>query len=293
MSRRFAIVDVFARQKYAGNQLGVVTDAADLDTGEMQAIAAEIDYSETTFVTGEPAGDGWPVRIFTPTEEVPFAGHPTLGTAAVIRDQLADGQPDSVTLDLQVGQIPVDVRERDGRETLWMDQNDPEFGDQFAPEAVADVLGLDPSQIDSANPVQAVSTGLPAIVVPLVDREALEAIDLDRRAYDDLVANRDEKLVHAFCADPREADHDIAARMFAPYYGVPEAPATGSATGGLAAYLPRHEYFGSSAVEAQVEQGYEMGRPSVLYLEADRTDGGTIDVEVGGSVVPVARGELL
>ena len=293
MSRRFAIVDVFARQKYAGNQLGVVTEAADLDTGEMQAIAAEIDYSETTFVTGEPAGAGWPVRIFTPTEEVPFAGHPTLGTAAVIRDQLADGRPASVTLDLDVGQIPVDVRERDGRETLWMEQNDPEFGDQIAPPELASVLGLDPSRIDTSYPVQAVSTGLPAIIVPLTDRGALEAIDLDRRAYDDFVGERDEKLVHAFCADPRAADHDIAARMFAPYYGVPEDPATGSANGCLAGYLSHHEYFGSSDVEAQVEQGYEMGRPSVLYLQADRTDAGAIDVRVGGSVVPVARGELL
>jgi trans-2,3-dihydro-3-hydroxyanthranilate isomerase len=293
MPRRFAIVDVFARQKYAGNQLGVVTDAADLAPEKMQAIAAEIDYSETTFVTGEPADGAWPVRIFTPTEEVPFAGHPTLGTAAVIRDQLADGQPDSVTLDLQVGQIPVDVRERDGRETLWMDQNDPEFGDQIAPEAAAGVLGLAPSQIDTTYPVQAVSTGLPAIIVPLTDRGALEAIDLDRRAYDDLVENRDEKLVHAFCADPREADHDVAARMFAPYYGVPEDPATGSANGCLAGYLSHYEYFESSTVDVRVEQGYEMGRPSVLYLEADRTDAGAIDVEVGGSVVPVARGELL
>ncbi|MEF8937282.1 MAG: PhzF family phenazine biosynthesis protein [Halovenus sp.] len=291
MSRRFAIVDVFARQKYAGNQLGVVTDATDLTTEEMQAIAAEIDYSETTFVTGEPAGGGWPVRIFTPTEELPFAGHPTLGTAAVIRDQLADGQPASVTLDLPVGQIPVDVRERDGRETLWMKQNDPEFGDQIAPEEAARVLGLDPGQIASTYPVQAVSTGLPAIVVPLVDRGALETIDLDRQAYDDLVGDREAKLVHAFCADPREADHDVAARMFAPYYGVPEDPATGSANGCLAGYLSHHEYFGSSTVDVRVEQGYEMGRPSLLYLEADRAVSGEIDVEVGGSVVPVARGE--
>jgi len=107
MPRRFRLVDVFARRKYAGNQLCVVTDAADLPVSEMQAIAAEIDYSETTFVTGDPEEGAWPVRIFTPTAEVPFAGHPTLGTAAVIRDHLADGQPDTVTLDLQVGPIPV------------------------------------------------------------------------------------------------------------------------------------------------------------------------------------------
>ncbi len=293
MSRRFQIVDVFARQKYAGNQLGVVTDAGDLDKATMQAIAAEIDYSETTFVTGDPEDGAWPVRIFTPTAEVPFAGHPTLGTAAVIRSALATGEPDTVTLDLQVGEIPVEVRERNGRETLWMHQKEPTFGETLDPDSAAGVLGLDEAQIDDSHPVQAVSTGLPTILVPLTGREALEAIDLDRAAYNDLVAGREEKLIHAFCAEPREPDNDIAARMFAPHYGVPEDPATGSANGCLAGYLSRHSYLGTASVDARVEQGYVMGRPSLLHLQATPTDAGGIDVEVGGSVVPVARGELL
>lgn len=293
MSCRFQIVDVFARKKYAGNQLGVVTEAADLDKATMQAIAAEIDYSETTFVTGEPEDGAWPVRIFTPTAEVPFAGHPTLGTAAVIRSQLADSQPDSVTLDLPVGKIPVEVRERDGRETLWMQQKEPEFGEHLPTDRVAEVLGLDEDELDDSYPVQAVSTGLPTILVPLTDRAALEAIDLDRAAYDDLVADREEKLVHAFCAEPREADNDIAARMFAPHYGVPEDPATGSANGCLAGYLSRHSYFGERTVDVRVEQGYEMGRPSLLHLQAAQNEAGGIDVAVGGRVLLVARGELL
>jgi len=293
VSCRFQIVDVFARKKYAGNQLGVVTEAADLDKATMQAIAAEIDYSETTFVTGEPEDGAWPVRIFTPTAEVPFAGHPTLGTAAVIRSQLADSQPDSVTLDLPVGKIPVEVRERDGRETLWMQQKEPEFGEHLPTDRVAEVLGLDEDELDDSYPVQAVSTGLPTILVPLTDRAALEAIDLDRAAYDDLVADREEKLVHAFCAEPREADNDIAARMFAPHYGVPEDPATGSANGCLAGYLSRHSYFGERTVDVRVEQGYEMGRPSLLHLQAAQNEAGGIDVAVGGRVLLVARGELL
>ena len=292
MSRRFYTVDVFAQRKYAGNQLAVVTDGADLGSEEMQAIAAEIDYSETTFVTGPPTDEGWPVRIFTPAEEVPFAGHPTLGTAAVIRQHLADGDPELVTLDLQVGPLPVDVREVDGEETLWMHQQPPEFGETISHERLAAVLGLSPDQFDCDWPVQVVSTGLPTIIVPLVDRPALEAIDLDRTAYDDLVEGREAKLVHAVCPEPRGPGNDLAVRMFAPYYDVPEDPATGSANGCLAAYLARQEYLGSPTVDVRVEQGYEMGRPSLLSLAANAS-GDDIDVEVGGRVIPVARGELL
>ncbi|ERH09088.1 MAG: phenazine biosynthesis protein PhzF family [halophilic archaeon J07HX64] len=292
MPRQFHIVDVFAQERYAGNQLAVVTDAGDLDGEQMQAIAAEIDYSETTFVTGRETDDGWPVRIFTPVEEVPFAGHPTLGTASVVRQHLADGDPETVDLDLQVGQIPVEVRVHSGEETLWMSQQSPSFGETISHDELAAVLGLAPDQLDDDWPVQVVSTGLPTIIVPLTGREALEAVDLDRDGYDTLVDGREAKLVHTVCRDPRESDNDLAVRMFAPYFGVPEDPATGSANGCLAAYLSQHGYLDSPTVDARVEQGYEIGRPSLLFLAAQQTADG-IDVEVGGRVVPVARGELL
>lgn len=288
MTRPFSIVDVFAREQYAGNQLAVVTDAADLDGAEMQTIAAEMDYSETTFVTGTPTDGAWPVRIFTPTDEVPFAGHPTLGTAAVIRDRLADGDPGEVVLDLEVGHVPVTV---DG-DRFRMRQRPPEFGETLDHDTLATVLGLDADHLDHDFPVQVVSTGLLTIIVPLVDRAALTDIELDLDAYHDLVDDRKAKLVHAFCPDPRESEDDIAARMFAPALGVHEDPATGSANGCLAAYLSVQEYFGSPTAEARVEQGYELGRPSLLYLGA-RPEGEEIAVEVGGAVVPVARGELL
>lgn len=292
MSRRFYTVDVFAREKYAGNQLAVVTEAADLDAAEMQAIAAEMDYSETTFVTGEPVDEAWPVRIFTPTDEVPFAGHPTLGTAAVIRQFLHPDHSEQVTLDLEVGHVPVEVRETEEWETLWMRQQPPVFGETLEHEELASVLGLSVDAFDREYPVQIVSTGLPTIIVPLRDREALAGIELDREAYDELVGDRDAKLVHAFCPDPRDGANDLAARMFAPALGVFEDPATGSANGCLAAYLSKHEYFGSPTVDARVEQGYEIGRPSLLHLNALQT-ADEITVEVGGSVVTVSRGELL
>ncbi|WP_226011544.1 PhzF family phenazine biosynthesis protein [Halomicrobium salinisoli] len=312
MSRPLHLVDVFARERYAGNQLAVVTDAGDMDDEEMQAVAAEIGFSETTFVTGDPTDGAWPVRIFTPEAEVPFAGHPTLGTAHVVREaerseaserasgserserrasrkHLAEDRPDEVVLNLEVGEVPVEVRERDGTETLWMTQQPPEFRERLDHDDLADVLGLAPDDLDRDWPVQVVSTGLPTVVVPLVDREALERIDVDRSAYDEVTGDREAKNVLAFCRDPRDDANDLADRVFAPFYGVPEDPATGSSNGCLAAYLARHGEDG--VVDVRVEQGYEMGRPSLLHLRAEAGD--PVRVEVGGSVVDVARGELL
>jgi trans-2,3-dihydro-3-hydroxyanthranilate isomerase len=281
------LVDVFARERYAGNQLAVVESAGRLDDAEMQAFAAEIGFSETTYV--ESREPPYRVRIFTPEAEIPFAGHPTLGTAHVLRESVADGHPDEVVLDLNVGRVPVETRADD---RLWMTQQPPEFGDRLAADRLAAVLGLPTDSVDDDWPVQVVSTGLPTVVVPLADRDALAGIDLDRAAYDAVTGDREAKNVLAFCPDPREAEHDLAVRVFAPFYGVPEDPATGSSNGCLAAYLARYAYFGSGTVDVRVEQGYEIGRPSILGLAAtDRGD--DVRVEVGGRVVPVARGELV
>ncbi len=306
----FHLVDVFATDRYAGNQLAVVESRGDLvDDDTMQAIAAEMDFSETTFVECEvgdadlddarPAAptarvdpDGARVRIFTPEAEIPFAGHPTLGTAHVIREELLDDRPDEIILDLNVGEVPVEARRVDGEETLWMTQQPPEFGESLGHGDLAEVLSLDAAALDTDWPVQVVSTGLPTIVVPLVDREALTSAEIDPRAYDAVTRDRDAKNILAFCPDPRHEQNDLAVRVFAPFYGVPEDPATGSSNGCLAAYLARQGYFGTDAVDVRVEQGYEMGRPSLLHLSAvDRGD--AVTVEVGGSVVPVARGALL
>lgn len=285
----FHIVDVFAREQYAGNQLAVVESDGNISREEMQAIAAEMNFSETTFV--ETRESPYRVRIFTPEAEIPFAGHPTLGTAHIIREHVADGRPDEVVVDLDVGEVPVEVHDRGGAETLWMTQQPPEFGERLDHDRLAAVLGLDETALDEAWPVQVVSTGLPTIVVPLVDRETLTAIDVDRAAYDGVTGDREAKNVLAFCPDPRSEDNDFAVRVFAPFYGVPEDPATGSSNGCLAGYLARHAD-GGGTVEARVEQGYEMGRPSLLHLAAS-DESEAVHVEIGGSVVPVARGELL
>lgn len=283
---RFHIVDVFTERKYTGNQLAVIESLGELDDEEMQQIAQEMNYSETTFIESFDDGDGgYDVRIFTPTEEIPFAGHPTLGTAAVIREQTdAD---DEIDLNLGVGRIPVTL-EHDEEETLWMTQQPPTFGEQPDHETLADVLSLEVDALDTTWPVQVVSTGLPTIVVPLADRAALEQAEIDQQAYGTVVDEWDAKNVLVFCPAPRDDANDLAVRVFAPFYGVPEDPATGSSNGCLAGYLAHHGYDGTD-IDLRVEQGYEMGRPSLLHLRADAE--GT--VEVGGSVVSVAHGELL
>jgi len=168
----------------------------------------------------------------------------------------------------------------------------PDLRRRIPPEELAEVLSVPCEAIDDRWPVQVVSTGLATIVVPLVDREALAAVELDREAYDRVTGDREAKNVLAVCPDPRDEANDLAVRVFAPFYGVPEDPATGSSNGCLAAYLARHRYFGDPAVDVRVEQGHEIGRPSLLGLRA--TDRGErIHVEVGGRVMPVARGELL
>ncbi len=277
----FYLVDVFAERRYAGNQLAVVESRGRLSDDEMAAVAAEFDFSETTFVESrDPSGHE--VRIFTPEGEIPFAGHPTLGTAHVVRTLTGDTGP--TTLDLGVGPVPVTPRE-DG--TLWMTQREPTFGEWLDRGALADVLSL-PDDAVAGDP-RVVSTGLPTVVVPLAGRAALEAIDVDRDAYDAVLDGRKAKNVLAFCAEPREEGKDLAARVFAPFYGVPEDPATGSSSGCLAAYLARERESGS--VAARVEQGHEMGRPSLLGIEAEDA-GDSVTVQVGGRVVAVGSGRL-
>jgi trans-2,3-dihydro-3-hydroxyanthranilate isomerase len=287
----FHLVDVFAERRFAGNQLAVVEDGASLSDDEMQAVASEMNYSETTFVESDERRDGgYDVRIFTPEAEIPFAGHPTLGTAAVLRERFDAGE--EIRLNLGVGQIPVEVRQAGDAETFWMTQNAPEFGPELDHARLAEVLSLGETDLDDEWPVQVVSTGLPAVMIPVRDRDALGRVAVDHRRYDEFRADVGVENLFTFCPDPREERHDFAARMFSPGHGVPEDPATGSANGCLAGYLARHRYDGSGEVDATVEQGYEMGRPSVLHLEA-RDEGDEVTVRVGGRVEFVAEGSFL
>jgi len=287
------IVDVFAEQKYAGNQLAVVTNGRGLSGERMQQIAREFNFSETTFIlSGRQENGGYDVRIFTPGEEVPFAGHPTVGTAWVIRNLLDQARPDMVRLNLKVGQIPV-AFDAD-TEIAWMTTQEPVFGETLPPAMLADVLGVDRNDIETRFPIQVVSTGLPAILVPIMTLRAIQGVRVRIDLLQDLAKTHDAgKTVLVFCRETLSKENQLHVRVFGPLVGVPEDPATGSANSCLAGYLLRHRYFGEGPVDAKVEQGYEMGRPSKVHLRARQTTKGPIEVQVGGKVQFVAKGELV
>lgn len=183
MGLTFYIVDVFAEEKYAGNQLAVVRGGADLPDETLQKIALEMNYSETTFVLSEGEIEGgYDVRIFTPGGEVPFAGHPTLGTAYVIQHEILDDPVERVTLNLKAGNIPVTFGE-----VLWMRQLQPTFGKTLDPASVASMLHLERADLDDHYPIQEVSTGLPALIVPLKNLDALQRCRVHRDRYLEVV----------------------------------------------------------------------------------------------------------
>ena len=290
----FYIVDVFAVEKYTGNQLAIFTDASTLSEEQMQQLAKEMNYSETTFITSTDLQDGgYDVRIFTPNKELPFAGHPTLGTAYIIQQAIINQPVETVKLNLKVGQIPVTWHNTDDMgEVLWMRQKPPTFHQIFEASALAPVLSLDMNEIDARFPIQEVSTGIPFIIVPLKTHESLKRIRVNREKYFELVENTESKEILVFCPETYASENDLSVRVFAEYLGIPEDPATGSANGCLAGYLVEHSYFGEKPVDVRVEQGYEIGRPSLLLLKAQRNED-TIEVLVGGKVVMVAKGEFV
>jgi trans-2,3-dihydro-3-hydroxyanthranilate isomerase len=283
----FYILDVFAEEKYGGNQLAVVRGGADLSEEVLQKIALEMNYSETTFVLSDEETDGgYDVRIFTPGGEVPFAGHPTLGTAYVIRHEILAQPVDRIILNLKAGKVPVTFGD-----VIWMRQLAPTFGTTLDPTLTAQVLNLQTPDVDDRFPVQEVSTGLPALIVPLENLDSLQRCKVDWERYLELAGPG--KNLYVFCPESHaNGPGDLSARMFGNDLGVPEDPATGSAAGCLAGYLVEHRYLGTDPVNVRVEQGYEIRRPSLLYLQAERA-GEETSVHVGGKVQMVARGALI
>jgi len=290
----FYIVDVFAEEKYAGNQLAVFRRAGALSSAAMQRLANEMHYSETTFIVSEePHGGGYDVRIFTPSAEIPFAGHPTLGTAHIIRHEILHQPSNTIVLNLPIGQIPVTFAAGGGdHDQYWMQQQEPTAGQTFTADTLAPVLGLSPSEIDTRCPIEEVSTGLPHIVVPLRNLAALKRAKINQDFLFSLIKSTWAKSILVFCAETYSQQPGVSVRVFADYYGVPEDPATGSGNGCLAAYLVRHRYFGADTIDVRSEQGYEINRPSLLWLQATEK-AGTIAVAVGGKAITVAKGEFL
>jgi trans-2,3-dihydro-3-hydroxyanthranilate isomerase len=290
---RFYIVDVFAESRLSGNQLAVFRDCARLTRPEMQRIAQEMHYSETTFITSEePHEGGYDVRIFTPGFELPFAGHPTLGTAYIIQSQIIGRRVAEVTLNLKVGQIPVALTYSGGApDVLWMRQKPPVFGRSFSKNRIANIFGLSTSDLDPKFPVQLVSTGIPFVIVPLKDLKAIKRIKIDNSGLAHLFKETESTVILVFSPETYSKENDLNVRVFGLPGVIPEDPATGSGNGCLAAYLVKHRYLDSEEVDLRVEQGYEIDRRSLLLLRAKEGADG-IKVDVGGRVQFVAKGEF-
>lgn len=291
----FRIVDVFAQERYAGNQLAVVLDAQEMPSDRMQAIAREFNFAETSFVASPSlVNGGHPVRIFTPKEELPFAGHPALGTAWVLRRAYGTARDRNLVLNLPVGQVTVSFDANEIHGIAWLEAPPAEFAEQVDKALVATALGLDVEDFDPELPVQQVKMGLSVLVVPLATRDALERARLDLKAFEPIQKLGVPPFVHLFCAEPLDSGNDLCARFYfdaGDTGGVREDSATGSASACLGAYLLRNGYRDSSPLALRIEQGHLVGRPSLIMVEADGAANAPM-VSVGGRVVEVARGEL-
>jgi len=289
----FYIVDVFAEEKYSGNQLAVFRFVQELSEKEMQQIAREMNFSETTFVlSDEETNGGYDVRIFTPKTEVPFAGHPTLGTAYIIQKEIVKKSVKEIVLNLKAGRIPVIFgNAKECSDVLWMRQLEPVFGDTDDAEVLSKILSLDIKEIDDRFPIQHVSTGLPTVIVPLKSLKSVKRANVVNSKYLDFTEYIDAKTILIFCPEVYNKENDLNVRFFAGRYGIPEDPATGSANGCLAGYLIKHRYFEKEKIDIKVEQGYEVSRPSLILLKAEKK-GKKIIIHVGGRVKTIAKGEL-
>ena len=290
--RRFAMVqvDVFSSRRLEGNSLAVFTDARELSDAEMLALAREMNLSETTFVfpreTAMEREKGIRVRIFTVAEELPFAGHPTLGTAFVLRDSSGARE---VKLDLNVGPVPVRFEECDDEPIFGeMTQVDPQFGPKHDHGTVARVTGLKPESLDTSLPVETVSTGVPFTVVPLRSLAAIRGLKIDQQRVAEYLEQSGGKFFYFVTRETVDPAARLHARMIF-YNG--EDPATGSAAGCAAAWMVAHQV-AKPEERVLIEQGLEMKRPSRIFVRGGVDGNRVVNVRVGGNVVEVMRGEI-
>jgi len=300
-SRRFVIADVFTEQRFGGNQLAVFLDGAGLDSATMQNIAREMNYSETTFLLPPEQHGDYHVRIFTPAHELPFAGHPLVGSAYVIVAERMKSWSEpltSVTLETGVGPIQVEVETGTtalGRST--MTQPLPVVRSAYSDVAgLAKALSLDASRIEQTGlPAETIFNGIAVLIVPVDSGSAIETLRVDAAALDRISKEVGASTVLVFTRDTVLPTSTIHCRVFAPAAGVSEDAATGSANGPLGLYLVRHNLVKiESTTRIVSEQGFEMKRPSLLYIDVDvelPTDNVTA-VRVGGGVVIAGRGEI-
>jgi trans-2,3-dihydro-3-hydroxyanthranilate isomerase len=292
MSKTLSIVqiDVFSANPFEGNALAVVLDGSGLSDAQMQSIAKETNLSETTFILPRDAATererGVRVRIFTVQEELPFAGHPTLGTAFVMR---AKSSAEQVRLDLNVGTVPVRFEDQPGKPSFGeMTQNDPQFLTEHNHAEVARAIGLKESDFDSSLPIESVSTGLPFTVAALRSLETLRNLRYDPARGAEYLASSGGKFFYFVSRETADPAARLHARMIF-YNG--EDPATGSAAGCAASWMVAHGV-AQSDERVLIEQGMEMKRPSRIFVRASKSDNRVVNVRVGGNAIEVMRGQL-
>ena len=298
----FVQVDVFTQTPLAGNPLAIFTDGRGLNDAEMQALAREMNLSETTFILPRDAAtearEEKKVRIFTVEQELPFAGHPTLGTALYLYESEANSKESAeITLDLKAGKIPVRFtansesagRERvDGQVFGEMRQRDPEFGTPLSRDEVARVIGIDVDEISSEWPIQPVSTGLTFTIVPFRNQQTLSDLKFTYAQAAEFLKSSGANFFYFLCPGRREEGLEARARMF---FCGGEDPATGSAAGCAASWMVQHE-IAKNDEQVVIRQGIECRRPSEMYVRATRERERVTNVRVGGYAVEILRGTV-
>jgi trans-2,3-dihydro-3-hydroxyanthranilate isomerase len=296
----YRIVDVFTDRMFGGNPLAVVLDGRGVSDREMQALAREMNLSETTFVLPpENPANHFRVRIFTPGRELAMAGHPTIGTAFVLAREgmlpAATGDTLDIRLEEKVGPIPVRLEMKDGApDKIWMTQLRPVFGPVF-PDlvAIAKMLGIEPAGIRSDLPIEVVSCGMSFLFVPVRDLATMRRLNFNRDLCYRALGSLEAREVFTFAMEVENACSTVHSRMFAPELGIAEDPATGGASGPLGCYLVRHGVVAAKPKASIVsEQGIEMGRPSFIHIEITQAADEITEVKVGGQTVFVGGGEI-
>jgi len=300
---RYHLVDVFTDRQFGGNPLAVFTNGRGIGTETMQAIAKELNLSETTYVLPpDDAANDYRVRIFTPGQELPMAGHPTVGTTYVLaREHMIargeDGAETEIKLEEGVGTIPVRIEWREGAARfIEMRQPRPVFGARVADlQAVAEMLSIEPEEIAATNlPLEVVSCGVPFLYVPVKSLRAVRNIKFRVDVWESRLKTIVPPEVFVFTREVEFAGSTVHSRMFAPGMGIWEDPATGGASGPLGCYLVRHGVVGCEGGRADItsEQGIEMGRPSFIKIRIGREGEEITDVRVGGECRFMGEGYL-
>lgn len=295
-TKQYWTIDAFTRERYRGNPAAVVFDAEGLSQRQMQLIAREMNLSETIFVLPptEPSADYWS-RIFTPQNEIPFAGHPTLATAyAMYASGRAKprGKDNVLRQQCGIGVVPVEVQDAGDNVRLLMTQGEPDYRDANVDRDLASsMLGCEPDVLGD-SPVEIVSTGLWWMIIPVRSLEGMAGLSPDQRLIETVCREREATGITTYCPEAASPEASYRVRSFAPGEGVPEDPVCGSGNGSTAAYLAKHHYPTEPELEYTAEQGVEMERHGRVLVSCRRVNGAGLTVRVGGNAVQVMDGSL-